>query len=534
MNLHKSRHPKAVVAVALLSLVLSACASRAGGPAASTQSADAGPPAKGGNITVRLAQDPGSLDSVVNGNVGTTYVSHQIFEQLVTIDANYRPQPVLAESYEKSDDGLTYTFKLREGVRFSDGSPLAASDAVASLNYWVKDGSYAAALKPVLKDVTAPDDTTVVVTLKSPFDLVALMAASHGSFIRRAADIKAKGPTGIPSDKVVGTGPYKVKSWTQGEQIVLERNGEYKPPKGTSSGYAGAKRAFLDTITYKVVADQDAVLNGLKTGILDVAEPSNPQYDQIKQDPSLAVAVEGGGTIQFVSLNHNSGSIFAKAEARDALNLVTDKKAIMASQGVPDLVSPSNGAFATSTNKAMYSEAGKAKWEQHDPEQAKRLFVQAGLEPGQTIRMITTDEFPQFKDALIVIQNDLKKIGIKSSIESYDFATLIGKKNNEPGGWDVLALMDDANPPVPSYTDNVKNLDNSGYPRDRLDPLLDTYNRAKTPEEQRAAIDAVQKFTSDNLPTITLYAAKNYVAYNPKIQGYSGWGMEFTDVWLRK
>ncbi|MEV0677360.1 ABC transporter substrate-binding protein [Actinosynnema sp. NPDC050436] len=519
------RHRTAALAV--VGLVLTACAT----PKGST-TGDAGPPVRGGNLTVRLAQDPGSLDTVKNSNAGTTYIGHEVFEQLVTIDANYQPQPVLAESYKKADDGLGYAFTLRKGLVFADGTPLRAADAVASLRYWVDNGSYAGSLKPVLKDITAPDESTVSVALNAPFNLVALMATSHGTGIRKESDIAAAGPTGIPREKSVGSGPYKVKSWTPGQEIVLERNDKYQAPGGKSSGYAGAKNAYLDTITYKVVGDSDAVLNGLQTGLLDVAEPSHDQYDQIKRSDTLKIGVEGAANIQYVALNHNPGSIFAKPQARDAMNLIVDKAAIMASQGAPELVSASNGAFATQTNKGMYSEAGKGKWDQHDPERAKQLFAEAGLQPGQTVRMITTDEFPQFKDALVLIQSQLQKIGITASIDSYDFATLMGRKNNEPNSWDVLALMDDANPPVPSYSDNVQGMDNMGYPRDRLAPLLSDYNAADTPDEQKQAIDRIQEFTSQNLPTITLYNAKSYVAFSSKVRGYEGWGMEFADVWL--
>lgn len=530
------RKPK-IIALVTAGLLLSACGTATKSPstpATPAAQSDAGQPARGGNLTVRLAQDPGSLDTVQNSNAGTSYLGHEIFESLVAIDANYQPQPVLAESYKKGDDGLSYTFTLRKGVQFSDGSPLTAADVVASMRYWVEKGSYAGSLKPVLKEITSPDENTVLFSLKAPFNLVALMAASHGSGIRRAADVAAAGATGIPQDHAIGTGPYKLKSWTAGQEIVLERNDKYKPPTGKSSGYAGAKGAYLDTITYKVIADRDAAFNSLQTGLLDISEPSYDQYDQIKQNPNLKIGVEGAANIQYVALNHNSGSIFSKPEARDAMNMLVDKKAIMDSQGVPDLTLPSNGAFATQTNKAMYSEAGKAKWDQHDPEKAKQLFAAAGLRPGQTIRMITTDEFPQFKDALVIIQDSLKKIGINATVESYDFATLIGRKNNQPNSWDVLALMDDANPPVPSYSDNVQGMDNMGYPRDKLAPLLTAYNAAQTPEEQKQAIDKIQEFTSENLPTLTLYNARSYVAYNPKVQGYDGWGLEFANAWLAR
>src|SRR6476469_6722938 len=151
----RSRRAMAAVAAVLVAAGLTtACTSEATG----TKGGDDGKPVKGGNLTVRIAQDPGSLDAVKNTNAGVTYISHEIFEQLITIDKVYQPKPVLAESYTKSDDGLSYTFTLRKGVTFSDGSPLKASDAVASLKYWVENGSYAQSLKPVLGEITAKDD----------------------------------------------------------------------------------------------------------------------------------------------------------------------------------------------------------------------------------------------------------------------------------------------------------------------------------------------------------------------------------------
>ncbi|RKT54628.1 ABC transporter substrate-binding protein [Saccharothrix australiensis] len=521
------RRTHGIPALAAIGLVLAACATP------TTRLADdAGPPVRGGNLTVRLAQDPGSLDTVRNTNAGAAYIGHEVYEQLVTIDADHQPEPVLAESYEKGDDGLSYAFRLREGVEFADGTPLRASDAAASLEYWVANGGYAGSLKPVLADITAPDDRTVLVTLTAPFNLIPLVAASHGTGIRKEADVAAAGPTGIPRERSTGTGPYKVKSWTAGQEVVLERNDRYRPPNGRSSGYAGAKNAYLDTITYRVVADPDAVLNGLRTGLLDVAEPSHDQYDLVKRTDTLRVGVEASAYIHYVALNHNPGSVFAEPAARDALNLLIDKNAVMAAQGVPDLVSPSDGAFAARTNQALYSAAGKEKWSEHDPARAKELFTRAGLRPGQAVRMITTDEFPQFKDALVIIQHELEKIGVTATIDSHDFATLIGRKNDQPDSWDVLALMDDANPPVPAYSDNVRGLDDTGYPRDRLQPLLADYDAARTPDEQRRAVDRIQVFTAEHLPTITLYNAKSYVAYGARVRGYDGWGMAFADVWL--
>lgn len=499
--------------------------------ASSTAPADAAGPVKGGNLNVRLQQDPGSLDSVFSSNAGTTYISREIFESLVIINANFEPTGVLASSWDVSDDAKTYTFHLRPGVVFSDGSPLTSKDVVASLTDWTKNSGYAEALKNNLDALEAPDDATVVIKLKEPMNVVALMAYSTGSQIHKADLVTGKPETGIPNDKVIGTGPYKLKSWNPGQEIVLERNDKYTPPDGESSGLAGAKGAYLDTITYQIIADDDAAFNALQSGTIDVMGLSSPQYDMLKDNPDFKIGIQAAGSIVHVATNQNSQSIFSKPEARDALNLVIDKQAIIAAQGAPELNIPSNGAFAAQQSP-LYSEAGKAKWEEHDAAKAKELFDKAGYKPGQVLHLLTTDEFPMFKDALVQLQQDLKAIGVESEISAYDFGTMIGIKNNEPGKWDLLSLMDDSFPPVPDYTDNVKDMNNAGYPRDLLIPLFSAYNSATTDDARKAAVDDIQKFTAEHLPTITLYDMRTAMGFTPKLQGYDGWAVEFANTWL--
>lgn len=523
-----STHRMLAVAPLILCVILAGCHAKTD----STQTAS-GKPVKGGNLTVALPKDPGVLDTVQNTNAGVTYIGHEVFEQLYTMDADFKPKPALAKSYEKSDGGRTYTFALRKGVRFSDGTPLKASDAVASLKYWAKKGSYGDTLKKVLQNMKAPDRSTLVIHLKTPFHLIPLLADSIGAGIRKASDIAAAKPSGIPDKHQVGTGPYKLKSWSPGQKMTLERNDRYRPPKGKSSGYAGHKHAYLDTITYKFVSDPDATLHGLQAGLWDVAEPTNDQYEQVQQTGNLKSAAEGQGNLQFVAFNHHHQSIFSKPKARNALNLLIDQEAIRKTQSVSKLVDPSDGAFAAKGDKAMYSDKGKAKSKRHDPKRAKKLFAEAGLKSGQKIRMITTDEFPKFKDALVIIQDELRKIGIKASISSYDFGTMLDQEK-KPGRWDLLALMDDAYLPSPGYSDNVTDLDSAGYPQKKLQPLLDKYQASQTAATERRAIDKIQVYTSRHLPTIPLYTARSYVAYNEKLHGYDGWGLEFADTWLAK
>lgn len=483
----------------------------------------------GGNLVVRLPQDPGSLDSVVSSNAGTTYISRMIFEQLVTLNADREPTAVLAKDWKVSDNQQTFTFHLRDGLVFSDGTPLTAKDVAASLRYWVQNSSYADTVKGVLNKISTPNKTTVVIKLNAPFKLIPLLAAANSSQIHKAEAVKSAPETGIPKEKIIGSGPYKLKKWVAGQKIVLERNDKYQPPKGKASGYAGHMHAYLDTVTYKVIKSPDAALNALKTGTVDVSKPTSAQYQTVKNDPNLNIGVQASGSIVYVAPNHNPESVMSNPKVRNAFNLAIDKKAIIAAQGLPDLVSPNNGAFSAPSNEIMYSEAGKDKYQSYNPEKAKQMFAEAGVD---SITMTTTGEFPRFKDALVLIQQDLKEIGVEAKITSYDFATMLSK-SEDPTTWDVLALMGTATPPIPMYTDNVNGLSTEGYDPEGLQPLVDAYRRTSTPEAAAAAVDDIQAFTAKHLPTIPLYLAKQYVAYSDRVGGYEGWEIFFADTWVK-
>ncbi|WP_166346510.1 ABC transporter substrate-binding protein [Phytoactinopolyspora limicola] len=505
------------------------------GSGGSSDDGAAGPPApdgepvRGGNLTVQIPQDPGSLDSVVSGNVSTTVVTYHVFESLFQTDVNNKPTPVLAESYDLSDDGLTWTFTVRDGISFSDGTPMTADDVAASLEYWLEYSSYADSLGTIVTELSAPDERTVVMELESPFHVVNLIASSPGSRVVKADTARSSDASGFGKDDVIGTGPYKLESWTP-DEIVLVRNDEYQPPTGEVSGYAGAHEVYLDSLTFKVVPDADAVVNGLKTGLWDVAQPTEDNYDMLKAESGIEVLTRANANINAMYLNHNPESVMSDPRARDALNLLLDKQAIMeAIGGSPDLTIAS-GALAMEGSD-LYSDAGEAEYRAHDPERAKELFAEAGVQEGDTIKFVTTGEFPQFREWAVLAQDQLRQIGIESTIEAYDFGTMLDKLQ-DPTSWDVCPLFDLGLPPVPQFSDQVDGLNAANYQSDEMDALLLEYNAAATDEDVRSALDKIQALAWQDKASIVLYQSKPFVAFSDKVRGYDGYALYFADVWL--
>ncbi|MFE0019601.1 ABC transporter substrate-binding protein [Amycolatopsis sp. NPDC059021] len=509
-------------------LLLTSCMGNAPG----AQSAD-GPPVRGGNLTVAVPTDPQSLDMVANPGQVTAHIGNMMYEKLFEVDKTFTARPMLADSFTTSPDKLTYTFKLRQGVTFQDGNPLTANDVVASLQRWEKAHRTGQLVAPDIESVTGPDPATVVIKLKKPrYPLIDELAGA-GTEIYEAKNLEGLPATGFGQDKAIGTGPYKLKSWDIGQQLVLQRYDGYKSRSEEDwGGQAGAKHSYLDTVTYKVVADQDALINGLQTGQWDHAMPTNDQYEILKKNPGVVVHNLPGGNENVVIPNFNPGSRFADPRAREALNLLLDKPAINAATGGSKELTVETGAFASPDNKAFYSTVGDDVYRRHDPAKAKQLLAEAGVTAGTPIRIVTSNSYPEFAKWSVLIQDSLSKIGLTAKIDTYDFATMLGTLMKEPGGWDLTTLFFDAALTAPAQMPALTLGTLNGSSSPEMDKLMAEYNAANSPEQARAVVDKFQTFTWKQLSVITLSQSRLYAAYTPKVKGYGDFYRVFWNTWL--
>ncbi|MEV3984596.1 ABC transporter substrate-binding protein [Nonomuraea sp. NPDC049758] len=534
MNVLKSLRAGLVSAAAASALLLSGCAGGATS-SSSSSSADAGTPVRGGDLVVAVPTDPQSLDMVANPGQVTAHIGNMLYEKLFEVDKTFAARPMLVDTYQRSDDRLSYTFELRAGVTFQDGAPLTAADVVASLERWLKSHVTGQQVAADVKSLKATGDRTVTLELKKPRYPLIDELASPGAEIYEAKNLKDVPATGFAKEGAVGTGPYKLKSWDIGQQVVLERYDGYKSRAEEDwGGQAGAKHAYLDTVTYKVVADQDAVVNGLQTGQWAHAMPGDDQYTPLKNNPAVVVSNLAGANQNVLIPNFNKGSKFSDVRARQALNLLMDKPALNAATGGGPDLTVEVGALVSQDNKGLYSTAGDDVYRQHDPNRAKELFAQAGVNAGDTVRILTSSSYPQFSQWAVLLQDQLSKIGIKTKIDTYDFPTMLGTITKDPGGWDVTTLFFNAALTSPSQMPalTLGAFNGSGSPE--MAKLIEDYNAATSPETARTLMDQLQAFVWQQLPVITISQSKLYAAYSPKLKGYDTFYRVFWNSWLRK
>ncbi len=362
--------------------------------------------ASGGTFTFARSTDSDNLDPVVqDGNINI-WVFMNIYDQLIRVtDDGLTLQPMLAEKWEISADNLTYTFHLRQGVKFSDGTALKASDVVFSLKRAKETANspWSFTYEPV-KDITAPDDATVVITLNqvwAPF--LADISMFNSSIISEAFAKK------VGVDKLVeqtmGTGPYMLAEWKKGEYILLKKNPNYWE-KGLP---------LLDQVKIAVVPDDNSRILQLQGGDIDgMYDVPLSRIPDLKKDAKLQVGLYTSTYNNFIVLNTRTG-LLSDVKVRQALNYATDKQALI------NVVNFGVGEISNSfmPNGALYWNKDQ-KGYPFDLDKAKQILKESGSPNGGKVAIMVRAGGATALQLATVLKDMWSKIGIDLDIQQLE------------------------------------------------------------------------------------------------------------------
>jgi peptide/nickel transport system substrate-binding protein len=387
---------------AIGALLLSACSNSANAPAGGAGGAD--PDA---TITIGSLNEPTTLNTVKGGNTGHAQVLlRNVVEGLTVLTDDGKVEPLLAKSWDISPDGTTYTFHLQSGVTFSDGTPLKAADVVTTLKRVISDESTSARKKnlSIMKTIEAPDDNTVTVGLTQRSQSFLFYLTATGAAVTKPG-------AGNPETTVIGTGPYTLGAWKQGDSINLIRNDKYwgSAPKNKEVVY----RFFKDT-----TAENNALLAGQLDLVTQVTSPD--VLAQFSNRPEFTV-VEGTSTTKELFNFNDSVAPFNNVDVRKAIRQATDRtallKAVWADRGqtLGSMVPPTDPWFEDLTSI-----------DDHNVESAKQLLAKAGFAGGLSF---TVDYVPS--DSINIVAQGLKsqlaQAGITITLNPIDDATWTDK-----------------------------------------------------------------------------------------------------------
>src|SRR5450631_1716465 len=236
-------------------------------------------PAHAKTITAVMHSDLRILDPGFTGAYITRDHGYMVYDTLLATDSSFKIQPQMAD-WKVSDDKLTYTFTLRDGLKWHDGAPVTAEDCVASLKRWGKADGMGQKLMDFTASIEASDAKTITLKLKEPYSLVLESIGKPSSLVPFMMPKRmAESPTDKPLPELIGSGPFKfvAPEFQPGVRAVFEKNKDYVPRKEPPSWTAGGKVVKVDRVEWITMADAQTAANALQSGDIDLMEI--PSYD---------------------------------------------------------------------------------------------------------------------------------------------------------------------------------------------------------------------------------------------------------------
>ena len=288
-------------------------------------------PKKGGVLRVAVLGDPPTLDSHWTTANFVEVITQHIYEGLYTLDQSYQPIPDLAEALPQvSADGLVYTIKLRQGIKFHNGKEMTSDDVVASLNRWGGYAVQAKALWASVEDVRPAGKYAIELRLKEKSGVVLISLANANNFgAIYPKEIAEKYPTPNKVTEFIGTGPYKFVEWKPDSHIRMVRFDDYKPRPEAPNGWGGRKIAYLDEIRWIPTPDVATRVAALESGDVDFADDLQPDaFDRVKANARLKPIVVRPFSWAIGVFNKKEG-LMTNQKLRQAIQAAIDVEPVM-------------------------------------------------------------------------------------------------------------------------------------------------------------------------------------------------------------
>ena len=477
-------------------------------------------------LRARLNADIRSTDPGTNRDANTDGVMAHVVEGLVAFRDDTSIGPMLADSWTVSDDGRTYTFKLRQGVKFHNGATMTSDDVVWSLKRWLDPATQWRCLSEFgptgiarVEKIEAPDAATVVVTLDQPTALflstIARPDCGQTAIIHR----DSVGPDGkwiAP----VGTGPFKLGDWKRGQYVDLVKFDGYASRSEPRTGYTGAKNVLIDRVRYNVVPDGAAARAGLLSGSLDVIMSlSIPDIDELKSQPEAQISVTPALGLTGI-LFQTRDPLLKDVRIRRAIALALDTAQIVDAV-MEGTAKPNNSPLPIGS--PFYGEV-EAKGYEPNVAEAKKLLAEAGYH-GQPIKMITNKRYSYVFDSAVLAQEMARAAGINIELEVLDWAAQLDRYNR--GDYQAMSFVYSARLD-PSLSFEMLMGPKDKQPRkvwdnpDAQEMLRQSMLISDSAKRQALFDEMHRRFIAD-VPMIALFNGSELVALRKGVKGYAGW-----------
>jgi peptide/nickel transport system substrate-binding protein len=487
-----------------------------------------------GPVTLRAVMqgDLRSFDPVWTTANISAYYGAMVYDTLFAVDANYNPQPQMVGKWDLSDDKKTYTFQLRDGLGWQDGTAVTAADCVASIRRWAVRNSGGQAIMQHTADLSAKDDKTIVLKLKEPFGLVITALATCTTpicFMMPKKDAETD-----PFQQIagrIGSGPFTFNQnlTRPGSRYVYDKWDKYVPRKEAPSGLAGGKVVHLDQVIWENIADEQTASAALSAGEIDFYElPPLDILPQLTSNPDIKTKIMNPTGYDGIMRLNNLHPPFDNVKARQAMLYLVDQKAILnATFGNPKYYHPNNSIFGYNT--PMWNDAG-TEWfnAAPDPTKAKQLFQESGYK-GEPVIVLQATDFAFMNNSAQLIAGWLQNIGVNAQLAAMTWGEVVTRrasmKPDNQGGWDIFITygggFDFSNPiTLISLAANGKKgwfgwPENADYEKLRMD-----WAAAPTVADQKAIAAKMQAIAWENALWVMLGEWTQPAAMRKNVDGF--------------
>lgn len=506
-------------------------------PPSATATSAAQTPKQGGTFIIVAGTDPGNLNPAISTSGALHFVAGSLYNGLVALDKDFKPESELADSWTITDDGKTYTFKLHPGVKWHDGKSFTSADVKFTFeNLLLKfHARTQTGVAPVLDKIETPDDLTVVFRFKTPYaPLLQQLNVIEAPILPKHL-YETGEPQNNPTNlKPVGTGPFKFVEYKKGQQVTMERNRDYFKP--------GVPR--FDKLIFSIIPDTNTALIAFERGEVDYVSVPGSDVDRISKLPGVVVGRSPAGAggsfcVQTIIPNLDRAPL-DKLPVRQALNIAIDR-ARMVQQILFNQGRVARGPMATT---AWYFDSSLPAFE-YSAAKANQLLDSAGLAKGADgYRFKLTAVLPNTVAKMAeVLKENFAQIGVNVDLKIVDFneanQTVFIKREFD------LGYASYCNGPDPEIgvrraydSTNIKAVlfsNGAAYKNLKVDELF-VRGVSETDRAKRVATYAeLQKILVTDLPYFWLYESENAYAYRNTINDVRPWTSDLAEYsWSSK
>lgn len=445
------------------------------------------------------------LDPIYATINATRVFAYLVFDQLVGIDNAGKYHPQMLDGWQISPDRTSYTFKLRDGLQWSDGSDVTAEDCIASIRRWAKREAFGALLLQATQELRVVDTKTFELRLNRPFAFVIEALGKPGNTIPVMMPARLAG-LGIDKSiqEPIGSGPFLFRrnEWRPGERAIFDRNPNYHPRPEPPDGLSGGKVVKIDRVDLISLPDQATRVAALQKGELDLLEVVPFDFvDLLRRDPNVVVTSQRGieQMLDVISLNHLQPP-FNNILMRRALQAAVAQDDVMAAYGLPETMYLKRCLSIYMCNAPGSTDAGTEVYRSTGIERAKALLKEAGYK-NEPVVMLHAATSALLNSVGLVVADQMRRAGFNVDVRTSDFATVAERRRSrapvENGGWSLVPIVwngiDLVNPLAdPAVGYNCSESNPGWYCDSTMTELLRRYSESYDPAEQKELAAQIQ------------------------------------------